>query len=776
MKRILIGILILVLICGTAAVWYLLSFRPSYNETLSTPGLTDKVTITRNRYAVPLVDAESLEDLYFGWGYVNAQDRWFQIEITKRIGQGRISEFAGSSTLNKDLFLRALGFYEIAQREADNLSTKHRALLQRFVDGINFYQQTHKKPLYMTLLGIEPEPWTLADPLVVGLMLNWTLAYNMSNELMYYEMQKKVGPETIKELMNLIPEGTPTIIDGYSGGGPKEIRFLANFKNWEFLLGGMSASNNWVVGPEKTNVMGPILASDPHVHGSKIPSDFYLVRLRTPDISINGGQMAGFPFVAFGYNHNLAWGLTNQGADIVDLFLENIDWDKKTCRRRGKVVPLAVKTFQIKVKGGEPVAKTVYYNGRRPMLNEVFTDVEQPISLDWLGFGGFGADGFFDLNLAGNYHEWLRAVKKIRMTPQNMVYADRAGYIAYRTIGALPNRHEGTGNLPALADQTDENWDGLIDPDQNPSVRNPERRYIATANNLVVRNYPYDMNPTVALRYRYDRLAEMLEVQKPIGTDYMAEMQTDVQSRMVPVIKPLLENYVDVKNDPKALEALKIVLDWDGRMEANMVAPSIYNTFVVRFMYQTFEDELGPELAEQFVSQRYVSLERFLRMVERESHFFDDIRTPQKESVKDIATRAFQETLKLLAGYLDNPDIASWEWGKIHHLKYEHFLGKSKLLKPLVDRGPFPMKGDGETNCRAYFYEIKPPFTATLASGLRLIVAFDPEPKGQMVLITGENEYFLSRHYFDMAELWMKGGYFQMEDPEAIYRTELNPQ
>jgi penicillin amidase len=776
MKRILIVALVLIVLVLTGAAWYLLSLRPNYNQTLSAPGLTNKIVIKRNRYAVPLVEAESLEDLYFGWGYVNAQDRMFQIEITKRIGQGRISEFAGPSTVDKDLFLRALGFYEIAQKEADNMFAKHRALLQRFVDGINFYQNTHQKPLYMTLLGIEPEPWTLADPLVVGMMLNWTLAYNMSNELMYYEMRKKVGPEAISELMNLIPDGTPTIVDGYSGGGPRETRFLANFKNWEFLLGGMSASNNWVVGPEKTSVMGPILASDPHVHGSKIPSDFYLVRLRTPEISINGGQVAGFPFIAFGYNSHLAWGLTNQGADIVDVFLEDIDWENKTCRRQGETIPLTSKTFEIKIKGEKPVAKTVYYNGRRPVLNEVFTDIDKPVSLDWVGFDGIGVDGFFALNVAKNFQEWRWAAKKIRMTPQNMVYADRAGYIAYRTLGALPKRRPGTGNLPTPADQANANWDGIIDPDQNPSVRNPERRYIATANNLVVRDYPYDMNPTVALRYRYDRLAEMLEIQEPIDTNYMAKMQTDVQSRMVPVIKPLLENFVDVKTDPQASEALKIVLDWDGRMETDLVAPSIYNTFIVRFMYQTFEDELGPDLAEKFVSQRYVSLERFLQLIERNSRFFDDTRTPEKESVQDIATRAFKETLTLLAEYLDDPNISSWEWGKIHHLQYNHFLGKSKLLKPFVDQGPFPMKGDGETNCRGYFYEVKPPFTATLASGLRLVVAFDPEPKGQMVLITGQNEYFLSRHYFDMAELWMEGGYFQVEDPEVIYLTELNPQ
>jgi acyl-homoserine lactone acylase PvdQ len=193
-------------------------------------------------------------------------------------------------------------------------------------------------------------------------------------------------------------------------------------------------------------------------------------------------------------------------------------------------------------------------------------------------------------------------------------------------------------------------------------------------------------------------------------------------------------------------------------------------------MYQTYVDELGDELAKNYVSQRYVSLERFLMLLDADSPFFDDTRTPQLETVTDIATRAFGETVDLLHGYTGSDRVSDWAWGRVHTIRFDHFLGKSKLLAPIVNRGPLPVAGDCETNLRAHFNEIAPPFTAELAAGLRLIVRFDPEPKGYLVLITGENEFFLSPHYTDLTDLWMKGDYFCPEEEPATWIAVMVPK
>ena len=777
MKKLVLGLLVVVLVVPAAGYLYLRRFLPDYGQTVEAPGLGAEVRVERNRYAVPTITARNDEDLFFAWGYVNAQDRLFQMEVTKRIGQGRLSEFAGPSTLSKDLFLRAMGFYDLARKEADRLPPDSRRLVQRYVDGVNHFQKTHPRPLYMVLLGLESEPWTPADPLTVGMMLNWSLAYNMHLELLYHRIRLRLGPEGLAGLMNLAPKDSPTIVDDRPPTLDEETRFLARPRELAPLTGCVSASNNWVLAPGRTAVSGPILASDPHVHGSRIPSDFYLVRVRSGEFEAAGGQVSGLPFIAFGYNRNLAWGLTNNGADIVDLFFEKVDWEKKTYTRNGVQRPLTARTVEIKVKGGPPVVKTLYRAGRRPLLNEVFPDYSEPLSIDWAGFDGLGAEGFFRMNRARDRTEFSAAADLVRMTPQNLVYAHRSGEIGYQVMGAIPDRRAGTGNLPSDGARTESNWDGLLLGEMNPALSNPERGFIITANNRTIRDFPYDMNPTYAPRYRYDRIAAMLEARRDIDAAYTREMQNDPTSVLAGRIIPLMKKLVRVENDKQAARALDLVLKWDGRNRPGDSAPSIYNTFLVRFMYQTLADELGPDLAEEYVSQRYVSLEPFLSMVDRGSPFFDDVGTAEKkETASDIAGRAFRESLALLGEYFKTDDPAAWAWGRVHLLRFEHILGRSKLLRPLVNRGPLEVGGDCETNLRGHFYEIKPPYTAELASGLRLIVAFDPDPKGWLVLITGQSEYFLSPHYTDLTDLWMKGEYFSMEDEPARYRAVFKPE
>lgn len=775
MKKVVFGILIVIILIPVAGYVYLRTYLPGYDGDLKVPGLKDKVTIKRNRYAVPSITAANMEDLYFAWGYVNAQDRMFQMEVTKRIGQGRISEFAGESTLSKDLFLRAVGFYDIALKEAQQLPAKYKILFQRYVDGINCYLDSEKKPLYMTLLGIEKEKWTLADPVVVGMMLNWSLAYNMSHELLYYKISKKIGKNKCEKLLNLIPPDTPTTAKANSQKKLSNTQFVKMLREFGSLMGGCSASNAWVFAPSKTACAGPILASDPHL-GPKMPSDLYLVHLKAGDFEVAGAQVVGLTFVPFGYNQYMAWGSTNQGADIVDCFFETVNWDKKTYVRNSREHPLKSKDVEIKVKGKDPIKKTFYYAGRRPLLNEVFTDVDEIVSIDWAGFDGIDITGFIDLSSAHNYSEFIAAINKIGITPQNMIYADVEGNIAYRTVGTLVKRKPGTGNFPQRGEAVEADWDGLLDPNMYPSLLNPKRGYIATANNKVVQDFFIDMNGTYAPRYRYEAIVKMAETNNSIDVAYIQKMQHDTNSALSKKILPLMKKNIRSGDDQNAQKALELVLAWDGNLKEDLPAPSIYNTWLVRFMYQTYVDEIGKELTTEYITQRYISLERFLSFLENGSEFFDDVTTPEKETVEEIATRAFKETLQILEDYTGSKNIDDWKWGKIHPINFKHFLGKSKLLRPLVNRGPLPLSGDCETNLRAHFYKVTPPFTPELCSALRLIVQFDPKPKGYMVLISGQNEYFFSNHYTDMTDMWMQNEYFCLEEEKTKYEMVLNPR
>ncbi|HNU90350.1 MAG TPA: penicillin acylase family protein [Spirochaetota bacterium] len=771
---IIVALVLLFIIAG--AYIFLRKGLPDYTTNITAPGLSHPVSVERNRFAVPTVTAKTMEDLFFAWGYVNAQDRMFQMEFTRRVAQGRIAEFAGEKELSKDIFLRGVGFADRAKKYAEKLDPRFRSLSQRYVDGINYYLDTKGPNSYMKLLGMKKEKWEVSDTAMVGMMLNWSLAYNMKHELLYHRIIKKIGKEKGSLLLGLVPAGTPTVVGDLAAMGLDDGKLASALAGLDWLLGCRSASNNWAVGPALTKHGGAILCSDMQVHESKLPNDFYLIRVRAGDFDVAGAQVVGVPFIASGYNKNCAWGLTNQGADMVDLFREAIDWNKKTYRFAGKDIPLSEKKEAFTVKGKGRVEKTIYYAGEKPVLTEVFNDLGFDISLDWTGFDRIDYLGFFRINSAKNYEEFMEGAKLIRISPQNLVYADDRGNYAFRVIGSLPVREKGTGNLIQDGSKTHRNWKGNIPDDGYPMIKNPARGFVATANNKNVDNYPYELNGTYAPGYRYENIARMLRGRKDIDVEYMKKVQTDTNTVLAQKIQAVLKKHVKPDAlDEMAQKAYELMLAWDGNSSKDSAGASIYNTFYVRFAYQTFVDELGENLAAEYVGERYISMERFLEMVTKGSVFFDDLRTPEKEDVGAIATRSFVETCSLLKKYFGSSDPARWKWGRMHVIRFEHVLGKSALFRPLVNYGPFPFEGDGETNNRARFAEMEPPFTANLASAPRIIVKFDPKPKAYMMLITGDNEHFMSRHSTDMVDAWLAHEYFCMEDEAVKYSMRMDP-
>jgi penicillin amidase len=460
MRKILVIFVIVIALLIGALYFYLRKGLPNYSSDITAPNLSAPVSVERNRFAVPIITANTLEDLFFAWGYVNAQDRIFQMEFIRRVGQGRISEFAGEDSLSRDIFLRSVGFHDRAKEYAKTLDPHFKALYQRYVDGINHYLDVNGPHVYMKLLGMKKEKWEISDSILVGVMMSWSLAYNMKHELLYHRIMKKVGKEKGSRLLSFIPPGTPTIVNDTVAARMDESNAGRIMKELDWLLGGRSASNNWAISPKMTAHGGTILCSDMQVHQSKLPNDFYLIRVRAGDFEVTGAQVVGLPFIVSGYNRNCAWGLTNQGADMVDLFMEKINWDKKTYRFGGRDFPLTEKKQVFRVKGKEPVARNIYYAGDKPVLNEVFKDLGFDVSLDWAGFDAIEFQGFFLMNSAKTYEEFMKGANRIRISPQNLAYADDKGNIAFRVIGSLPLRAKGSGNLIGDGELSRRNWGG----------------------------------------------------------------------------------------------------------------------------------------------------------------------------------------------------------------------------------------------------------------------------------------------------------------------------
>jgi penicillin amidase len=254
MKKIFAAVVIVVILAVGGAYFFLRSGLPDYSTDITAPDLSAPVAIERNRFAVPTITAQNLPDLFFAWGYVNGQDRLFQMEFTRRVGQGRISEFAGESALSKDVFLRAVDFAGRAKKAVMDLDPANAVLYQRYVDGVNHYLDTKGPNLYMKLMGMGTEKWEIADSIMVGMMLNWSLAYNMKHELLYHRIVRKIGSEKAAALMNYIPQNTPTIIEDCLASRAQEEKLTAAVKELDWLLGCRSASNNWAIGPRKREI------------------------------------------------------------------------------------------------------------------------------------------------------------------------------------------------------------------------------------------------------------------------------------------------------------------------------------------------------------------------------------------------------------------------------------------------------------------------------------------------------------------------------------------
>jgi len=372
-------------------------------------------------------------------------------------------------------------------------------------------------------------------------------------------------------------------------------------------------------------------------------------------------------------------------------------------------------------------------------------------------------------------NDFISGAAMIRMSPQNMVYADTEGNIGYRVIGSLPLRKKGTGNIIQNGEQVRRNWQGNIPNEDYPQIENPARGYIATANNKVVKDSSFDFNSTFAPGYRYENIVRMLGNKSDIDVEYFKQMQTDTHTILASKVQSLIKKYVKAESEMEQ-KAFNLVTRWDGYNRKEATAPSIYNIFYIRLFHQILADEIGEELASEYIVNRYISQERLFELLQKNSSFIDNQSTPYKESLGDVATSAFKETLQILEAQFESADIDTWQWGKIHQIKFDHVLGKSALLRPLVNYGPFPFEGDSETNNRARFYETKPPFIANLASAPRIIVKFDPHPVGYMMLITGENEYFLSPHNTDMTDAWLQHEYFSVEDEKVVYKTVIKPE
>lgn len=755
-------LLIVVIVFGlvAGAVGYAFTQRtlPQVNGKLAVAGVKDKVEVIRDKWGVPHIYAQNIEDLFFAQGYIHAQDRLWQLEFSRRVGSGTLSEIFGDVTINDDTFLRTLGLRRVAEAEAATLDSETKLVMEAYARGVNTFVETHQGslPLEFTILGFKPAPWTPADSLAWGKVMAFSLGGNYESELIRAKMIEKIGADKTKQLLPLYPAAHPIIVPaGVSYQDLDVAPLLAQWQGIEELLGlGQGiGSNNWVVDGSKTVSGKPLLANDPHL-GLQMPSIWYENHLSGGGFNVTGASFPGVPGVIIGHNERIAWGVTNVGPDVQDLYIEKLNpANARQYEFQGQWEDMKVVKEEIRVKGGETKTIEVLITRHGPVMTPVLKGVTQTLALRWTALE---PNKLFRsvllLDRAKDWASFREALSFWAVPSQNFIYADVDGNIGYQTPAWIPIRAKGDGLVPVPGWTGEYEWKGYIPFDELPRVYNPAQHYVVTANHKVIGDqYPYLISYEWDIGYRAQRITDLLNAKPKLSAQDFRDIQADVYSyfaqEMLPYVTRLSPSDAQLK---KAIDYLK---GWDLRLTTDSTPAIIFRVFQDKLTSNTFADEIG----DQTIGDTYFASDMPLAVLRQirgtpDSAWWDNVTTAQKESENDVLLLSLQQAVEELTGRFGS-DMAKWQWGKLHTTTFKHEMGVSKPL-PLYlifNKGPFAAAGDGNSVANAGYNK---KYAQTTVPSYRQIVDLSDFGQSLSQHTSGQSGNPFSKHYADFIEPW----------------------
>ncbi len=794
MKSVLRILLLLALLAGlalAAGYAWLRQSLPQLDAILTLSGLKAPVEIVRDRHGVPHIYAGSVEDAQFALGFVHAQDRLWQMEMNRRIGAGRLSEVLGPATLDADKFLRTLGVRRAAEATLENLSADAQSELDAYAAGVNAFLAQRSGPLPPEFLftGDSPEPWQSADSIAWGKMMAWDLGTNWRSELLRLRLAKKLSTAQIGEFLPPYPGDAALELADYAA----LYRQLDADKLAALALPGLAeagASNNWVVAGSRSASAKPLLANDPHL-GLTAPAVWYLAHLSAPGYEVMGATLPGVPGVVLGRNRRIAWGFTNTGSDVQDLYIERVDGAGRVLSPQGWQ-KLATRTEIIKVKGGADVTLTVRTSRHGPLISDNFNPAwsalppQFALALAWTALraddlsvqasGGFAR--------ARNWREFLAAARDFHSPQQNMVYADTDGNIGFVAPGRVPVRkpeNDLKGLAPAPGWDARYDWDGFIAFEDLPQSYNPASGTVVTANDKIVPgNYPHFLTSEWAPPYRAARIRQLLGAIPEHTRASFARIQADTVSPQVREILPLL---LEAKTgDAQSQQVLRELAKWNANMVIDAAEPLIVSAWLRELGRLIYADELG-ELFDGAWGHRPIFLHNVLADIAGQGHWCDDVNTAVKETCADLLPKALALAMADLKRRYGS-DRDKWRWGVAHFALSEHRpFGRQAQLATIFDiRVPSPGDTYSVNVGRNTPANASEPYASRHAASLRAIYDLADLDKSVYMLSTGQSGNRLSPLYENFAQRWSRAEYIPMSmqrvdaEADALGRLKLLPQ
>ena len=749
--------------------------RPS--KTVSLQGLHNRVTIRRDERGIPYIEADNDEDLYFAQGYVTASDRLWQMDLQRRTARGELSEIFGQATLGEDKRHRTLGFARVLDESAAHLPADLNLALNAYAKGVNAFieSRTDKTmPPEFLILQYRPRPWTPSDSLAVGKLLAEYLSNSWQLDIMRAAMaslpkekRDALLPETSQLDVLVVGKDVKTRKTASVGNPslPESLRpttgvlaqlsemFETDRRALERLglfhqdSENVLASNNWVVAGKRTVSGKPLLANDPHIPASA-PNIWYMTELSAPGVHVAGVTFVGAPGIIVGHNDRIAWGVTNLGPDVQDVFIEKFD----PANPGRYLTPQGwrdaeVRHEEIKVRKGfnstetntVPLDVTVTRHG--PIVLEKDS---QRYALRWLALDSTLQDvgGFFRANRARNWKEFTAALSNYGGPTQNFVYADIDGHIGYYGAGAIPIRKSGDGSVPYDGSIDAGEWTGRIPFEKLPHVFDPPLGIIVTANQRVIGgDYPYFLSHSWAQPYRARRIFDLLSQTPKLSTDDFRRIQGDVYSIGLSSFARDSAKALKARagDDQKLRETVEALEKWNGEVTADSHVAPLVSQMRSAFRSRILTAALGPDLVKVYVWHNSETLldrltsEQPREWLPKEFNSYSDL----FKACYDDARQALTKTL--------GADEANWKWGEVAKVRFTHALAAAPLIGLQFTIAPLPQNGSSG---------LGPTVNVGSAVSMRLIADASDWDKTQHGIPLGESGLPSSPHWKDQLEDW----------------------
>ncbi len=755
-------------------------------------GILGEVEVIWDNWGVPHIYANNKRDLFFALGYVMATDRLWQMDLLRRLAEGNLSVIVGETALSSDIMMRKLGILEHAKSVYNYLKECKECrtivdLLDSFTLGVNsrirYVVENNILPPEYYLLGVKPEKWRPWDSIAIGMLMAYTLSFDR-NDLYLEKFLETNGLNSLVELDFLNRSlNTPIITDtkpdttGYCMKPAKEVYIdrdnytstairidvndsliASTEKIITKYLGHLIFSNNWVINGNISRTGAPILANDPHL-SLTVPPIWYLAQMALKDDSYNifGAFIPGIPFMIIGRNHYVSWGFTNSNVDVTDYYY--YVWNDNKYYYNGKWLEPDTRNETILIRyGNNYIVKniTVIETVHGPVIDDT-----NRIAVSWTGLHMLtDMLAFYYASTAENIYDVLDAFKKYYVAPpQNLVVADNNGNIAYILVGSIPIREGGTllvgnksvinkGFIPFNGSSNEGTWNTWIPPDELPHIINPDKGFIATANNkpIDLSGYPYYLGWHWLDRYRYERIVEYIDEKKMLSDGDIMNLQHDVKSKAAETLLPLMIKLLGkTPLDTRVYDVINMLETWDYIMDRNRVEPAVYTLWIMNFHKELWRDELSRA---NITSDTFITLE-FTELVLRKE--IENPGSMQKWTDGNISS-LLEKTLLEALDQIEKISGRKWyetKWGDIHYYVFEHPIGKyiSGFNYPSL-----PASGG------FYTVNVAPWLRVTIGPSLRAI--FEMSSDKTLAIIPGGNSGIpFSKHYKDQLDGWYTGVY-----------------